>query len=107
MSEKIVQLNEEVIKGQIKELGRGSVEETLNELLEKEAESLTQAARYERNEARQGYRSGHYDRNLTTTSGDVTLHMMPKKEQYGQIYAEKFISASLICKAFYGKMEAQ
>ena len=75
MSEKIVQLNEEVIKGQIKELVRGSVEETLNELLEKEAESLTQAARYERSEARQGYRSGHYDRNLTTTSGDVTLHM--------------------------------
>ena len=36
---------------------------------------LTQAARYERNEARQGYRSGHYDRNLTTTSGDVTLHV--------------------------------
>ena len=75
MSEKIVQLNEEVIKGQIKELVRGSVEETLNELLEKEVESLTQAARYERSEARQGYRSGHYDRNLTTTSGDVTLHM--------------------------------
>ena len=35
MSEKIVQLNEEVIKGQIKKLVRGSVEETLNELLEK------------------------------------------------------------------------
>ena len=75
MSEKIVQLNEEIIKGQIKELVRGSVEETLNELREQEAESLTQAARYERSEARQGYRSGHYDRNLTTTSGDVTLHM--------------------------------
>ena len=61
MSEKIVQLNEEAIKGQIKKLVRGSVEETLNELLEKAAESLTQAARYERSEARQGYRSGHYD----------------------------------------------
>ena len=61
MSDKIVQFNEEVIKGQLKELVRGSVEETLNELLEKEAETLTQAARYER--------------NLTTTSGDVTLHM--------------------------------
>ena len=59
MSEKIVQLNEEVIKGQLKELVRGSVEETLNELLEAEAEKLTQAARYERNEQRQGYRSGH------------------------------------------------
>ena len=35
MSEKIVQLNEEIIKGQLKELVRGSVEETLNELLEK------------------------------------------------------------------------
>ena len=62
-----------VIKGQLKELVRGSVEETLNELLEAEAEKLTQAARYERNELRQGYRSGHYSRNLTTTSGDVTL----------------------------------
>ena len=73
MSEKIVQLNEEIIKGQLKELVRGSVEETLNELLEAEAEKLTQAARYERNEQRQGYRSGHYHRSLTTTSGDVTL----------------------------------
>ena len=75
MSKKIVQLNEEVIKSEMKELVRGSVEETLNELLEAEAEKLTQAARYERSEARQGYRSGHYDRNLTTTSGDVTLHV--------------------------------
>ena len=75
MSNNIVQFNEEIIKGQIKELVRGSVEETLNELLEAEAEKLTQASRYERSEARQGYRSGHYDRKLTTTSGDVTLHM--------------------------------
>jgi len=75
MSNNIVQFNEEIIKGQIKELVRGSVEETLNELLEAEAEKLTQAARYERSEARQGYRSGHYDRNLTTTSGEVKLHI--------------------------------
>ena len=73
MSKKIVQLNEEVIKVELKELVRNSVEETLNGLLEKEAQELTQAARYERTEARQGYRSGHYSRNLTTTSGDVTL----------------------------------
>ena len=33
MSEKIVQLNEEIIKGQLKELVCGSVEETLNKLL--------------------------------------------------------------------------
>ena len=68
MSEKIVQLNEEVTKCQLKELVRGSVEETLNELLETEARTLTQAAQYER----LGYHSGHYNRNFTITSGDVT-----------------------------------
>ena len=68
MSEKIVQLNEEVIKGQLKELVRGSVEETLNELLEAEAEKLTQAARNERNEQRQGYRGG-----ATTTATSPLL----------------------------------
>lgn len=41
--------------------------------MEAEVEKLTQAARYERNEHRQGCRSGHYSRNRTTTSGDVTL----------------------------------
>ena len=75
MSEKIVQLNEEVIKGQLKELVRGSVEETLNGFLDAEAAKLTQAARYERNDQRQGYRSGHYSRNLTTTAGEVTLQV--------------------------------
>ena len=73
MSEKIVQFHEEIIKSQIKDLVRHSVEETLNELLNAEAESLIQAARYERTNQRQGYRSGHYSRHLTTTSGDVTL----------------------------------
>ena len=61
MSDKIVQFNEEVIKGQLKELVRGSVEETLNELLKEVVKTLTQATRYER--------------KLTTTSSDVTLHM--------------------------------
>ena len=41
---------------------------------------MTQAARYERNEQRQGYRNGHYNRNLTTTSGDVTLKVPKLKE---------------------------
>ena len=50
------------------------MEETPNELLEEEAEKLTQAARYDGSEARQGYCSGHCDRNLTTTPGDVKLH---------------------------------
>ena len=52
MSEKIVQLNEEVIKDQLKKLVRGSVKETPSTNCWAEAEKLTQAARYERNEQR-------------------------------------------------------
>jgi putative transposase len=43
--------------------------------LEQEAQQLTGASKYERSAERQGYRSGHYDRNLTITSGDVELKM--------------------------------
>lgn len=68
MPEKSVQLNE-----------GGSVEGTLNELLEAEAQKLIQAVQYEHNEQRQGYRSDHYNRNLTTTSGDVTLKVLKLK----------------------------
>ena len=75
MSEKIIQLNEEAVKGELKELVRKSVEETLNELLDKEADELTGAGRYERTASRQGYRSGHYSRKLTTTSGEVQLEV--------------------------------
>jgi len=75
MSEKIIHLNEGAIKQELKELVRNSVEETLNDLLDQQAQELTQAGRYERTEDRQGYRSGHYDRKLTTTSGEVTLKM--------------------------------
>ena len=75
MSDNIIHFNEGAIKQELKELVRNSVEETLNELLEQEAAELINAGRYERIEERQGYRSGHYDRNLTTTSGEVKLKM--------------------------------
>ena len=57
MSEKIIQLNEGIIKEELKELVRNSVEETLNGLLDKETAELTNAARYERTETREGYRN--------------------------------------------------
>ena len=75
MSDNIIQLNEAAIKGELKDLVKNSVEETLNALLDHEADELINAERYERSGERQGYRSGHYDRNFTTTAGDVTLHI--------------------------------
>ena len=47
MSKNIIQLNEEAVKGELKDLVRKSVEETLNDLLNKEAYELTSVARYE------------------------------------------------------------
>lgn len=75
MSGNIIQLNEDLIKSNLKDLVRDSVEETLNALLDHEADELVNAGKYERSGERKGYRSGHYDRNFTTTSGDVTLHV--------------------------------
>ena len=73
MSNNIIQLNKQVIKTEIKDSVRNTVEETLNELLNQEAEELLSASKYERSDLRKGYRSGHYERKLTTTSGEVSL----------------------------------
>ena len=73
MSDPIVSFDEEAIKGELRELVRKTVEDTLNGLLEVEADDLIGAERYERTADREAYRSGHYERGLTTTSGQVTL----------------------------------
>jgi len=39
---------------------RSGIEETLNALLDKEADKLVNAQKYECSADRQGYRSGHY-----------------------------------------------
>jgi len=74
-TEKIIQLNEGMIKQELKDLVRTSVEETINGLLNEEAKALTNAEKYERTQERQGYRAGHYERDLQTTSGNVKLKM--------------------------------
>jgi len=76
MSDKIIQLNEGVIKQELKELVRNSVEETLNNLLDQEAAELTKAERYERTEERQGYRSGHYERKACSCEWIKTTHFI-------------------------------
>ena len=75
MSEKIIQLNEGVIKDELNELVRKSVEDTLNALLDEEADRLTNARRYERTAARKDTRAGHYKRKLLTRAGEVELKM--------------------------------
>lgn len=75
MSEPIVSFDEDAMRGELRELVRQTVEDTLNTLLEEEADDLVKADRYERTAEREAYRAGHYERGLTTTSGQVTLKM--------------------------------
>lgn len=75
MSGNIIQLNEDLIKNNLKDLVRNCVEETLNALLDHEADELVRAGKYERTGDRKGYRSGHYERNFGTTSGEVRLRV--------------------------------
>ena len=71
----VIRIDDERIKGHLDRIVRGTVEETLNALLEAEADRLCNAQRYERTEARRDTRAGHYERNLETKAGEVTLRM--------------------------------
>lgn len=75
MSDNIIQLNQDIIHTELKDLVRTSVEDTLNAMLDAEADKLVNAERYARDEERKGYRSGHYERSFTTSSGEVNLKM--------------------------------
>lgn len=68
-----VSVDETKLKAHVDEVVRGSVEETLNTLLDAEADRICRAQRYERSPARVDTRAGHYERQLGTQAGEVTL----------------------------------
>ena len=60
----VVQIDEGRIHAHLDEVVRSTVEETLNALLDAEADHLCGARKYERTEGRKDTRSGSYDRKL-------------------------------------------
>jgi len=69
----VVQIDEGRIQAHLDEVVRATVEETLNALLDAEADELCGARKYERTEDRKDTRAGSYDRQLHTKAGEVTL----------------------------------
>ena len=61
------------VEHKLRDFVRGTVEETLNAMLDAEADTLCGAKRYERSEDRVDTRAGHYERELQTQAGSVTL----------------------------------
>ena len=79
--EKIIQLNEEAIRDHLGEMVRNTVEETLNHMLDAEADKLCNAEKYQRSDARSDTRAGHYQRKLHTKAGEVTLQIPKLRQQ--------------------------
>jgi hypothetical protein len=77
----VITIDDERIKSHLDRVVRGSVEETLNALLDAEADRLCNAQRYERSEARRDTRAGHYERKLQTKAGEVTLQIPKLRTQ--------------------------
>jgi transposase-like protein len=77
----VVRIDDERIRDHLGQIVRGTVEETLNGLLEAEAERLCNAGRYERTEARRDTRAGSYPRKLHTRAGEVTLRVPKLRQQ--------------------------
>ena len=69
----VVKIDEGRIREHLDEVVRSTVEETLNALLDAEADHLCGARKYERTEGRKDTRAGSYDRHLHTKAGEVTL----------------------------------
>ena len=69
----VIEVDEGQLRVHASEVVRQSVEETLNGLLEAEADALCNARRYERNAERASTRAGHYQRAFQTTAPQVQL----------------------------------
>lgn len=72
-NDKIIQLDEDQLREHLDRKITESVEETLNGLLDAEADRLCGASRYERSNNRVDTRAGHYTRKLHTKAGEVHL----------------------------------
>jgi putative transposase len=77
----VIQIDEARIRDHLGEMVRGTVEETLNAMLDAEADQLCGAGRYERSQARQDTRAGSYDRTLQTSAGEVNLKIPKLRRQ--------------------------
>src|SRR6478672_2195011 len=78
----VITIDDDPIRGHLDRVVRGTVEETLNALLDAEADRLRNALRYERTEARRNpCAAGDYERGLQTKAGDVTLKVPRLRRQ--------------------------
>jgi len=72
---KLIEIDQGQLRQHVDGLVRDAVEETLNALLDAEADALCGAKKYERSPDRTDYRAGTYGRTFHTKAGEVELKM--------------------------------
>ena len=77
----VIKIDDARIQDHLGKIVRGTVEETLNALLDAEADRLCGAGRYERTDSRRDTRAGSYDRKLHTKAGEVNLKVPKLRQQ--------------------------
>jgi transposase-like protein len=70
---KVIEIDERKLQDHLGQIVRGTVEDTLNAMLDAEADQLCGATRYARSPDRRDTRAGTYERRLETKAGEVTL----------------------------------
>lgn len=78
---KVIRIDESEIRGHLDEMVRGTVEETLNAMLDAEADEMCKAQRYEHSPDRVDTRAGNYTRKLHTKAGEVEVKVPKLRKQ--------------------------
>ena len=78
---KVIRIDESEIRSHLDEVVRGTVEETLNAMLDAEADEMCHAQRYEHSPGRVDTRAGSYKRKLHTKAGEVEVKV-PKLRKH-------------------------
>ena len=78
---KVIRIDESEIRGHLDEMVRGTVEETLNAMLDAEADEMCNAQRYEHSPDRVDTRAGSYKRRLHTKAGEVEVKIPKLRKQ--------------------------
>ncbi len=91
---KLVEVDEGQLRGHVEQLLRESVEQTLNGLLDAEADELCGARGYERSPERVDTRAGHRRLKLLSSAGELTLNVprlwtLPFQRQISERYRRR------------------
>ena len=77
----VIRIDEGEIRGHLTELVKGTVEETLNEMMDAEADAMCHAQRYEHSPDRVDTRARSYSRKMHTQVGEVELKIPKLRKQ--------------------------